>query len=223
MMHESDPWQKKTETAGRLFPHFSAKIVKPGTGEVLPWGEKGEIVIAGYGQMSRYIGNREKTSEALKYHPEDLHPRGIGGLGDGTILRRWMHTGDEGFLDQQGYFVISGRIKDIIIRGGENISPMEIEERLIEHAAIEQAAIIGVPDNKYGENIAAFLELKQGKDKPSDDNLRDWVRQKLSRFKAPAHIWWIGGDDESIPLDWPKTASGKVSKPELRAMVKAKF
>ena len=223
MIHESDSWQKKVETAGRLFPHFVAKIVKPGTGQVVPWGDKGEIVVSGYGQMSGYLGNKEKTDEALQNHSEDLQPGGVGGLGDGTVLRRWMHTGDEGFLDKDGYFVISGRIKDIIIRGGENISPMEIEERLIENPAIEQAAVIGVPDEKYGENIATFVELAQGRHKPSDDDLRAWVRQKLSRFKAPAHIWWIGGDDESIPKEWPKTASGKVSKPDLRNLVKAKF
>lgn len=114
MMHETDPYEKRIATAGRLFPHFSAKIVKPNTGEVLPWGDKGEIVASGYGQMSEYLGNKEKTAEALRYHKEDLLPGGIGGLGDGTVLRKWMHTGDEGYLDPEGFFVISGRIKDLV-------------------------------------------------------------------------------------------------------------
>lgn len=83
--------------------------------------------------------------------------------------------------------------------------------------------MIGVPDEKYGENIGVFLELTSGKSKPSDDELRDWVRQKLSRFKAPAHIWWIAGGSEMAPDDWPKTASGKVSKPDLREYVKGKL
>ena len=94
MMHETDPYEKRIKTAGRMFPNFVAKIVKPNTGEVLPWGEKGEIVASGYGQMSEYLNNREKTDEALRCHPEDLEPGGVGGLGDGTVLRKWMHTGE---------------------------------------------------------------------------------------------------------------------------------
>ena len=158
-----------------------------------------------------------------KYHEEDLQPGGVGGLGDGTVLRRWMHTGDEGFLDPEGYFVISGRIKDIVIRGGENISPMEIEERMIEHEAIEQVSVIGVPDEKYGEELAAYIELKSGANKPSDDDLKGFVREALARFKAPRYYWWIGGDDESIPRDWPKTMSGKISKPDLRKIAEGEL
>lgn len=93
MMHETDPYEKRIKTAGRMFPNFVAKIVKPNTGEVLPWGEKGEIVASGYGQMSEYLNNKEKTDEALRCHAEDLEPGGVGGLGDGTVLRKWMHTG----------------------------------------------------------------------------------------------------------------------------------
>lgn len=95
MMHETDPYEKRIQTAGRMFPNFVAKIVKPNTGEVLPWGEKGEIVASGYGQMSEYLNNKEKTDEALRCHPEDLEPGGVGGLGDGTVLRKWMHTGEQ--------------------------------------------------------------------------------------------------------------------------------
>ena len=220
MMHETDTFEKRTQTAGRLFPHYVAKIVKPDTGEVLPWGEKGEIVVSGFGQMSEYLQNEEKTKATLRCHEEDLQPGGVGGLGDGTVLRRWMHTGDEGFLDEEGYFVISGRIKDIIIRGGENISPMEIEERLMEHEAIEQASVLGVADEKYGEAIGAFVELRADCKRPRDNDLVAFIRDKLARFKAPQHIWWIGGEDKSVPGDWPKTMSGKISKPDLRELVK---
>ncbi|KAK4498518.1 hypothetical protein PRZ48_011176 [Zasmidium cellare] len=219
MMHETDPYEKRIKTAGRLFPHFVAKIVQPDTGKVLPWGEKGEIVASGYGQMSEYLNNKEKTDETLRYHQEDLEPGGVGGLGDGTVLRKWMHTGDEGFLDPEGYFIISGRIKDLIIRGGENISPMEIEDRLVEHEAVVQASIVGVPDDKYGEELGAFIELRQGCKQPSEDELRAFVREKLARFKAPRYFFWLG--DGKAPDEWPKTTSGKVSKPDLRKMVKS--
>jgi mevalonyl-CoA ligase len=220
MMHETDPYEKRLKTAGRMFPNFVAKIVKPNTGEVVPWGEKGEIVASGYGQMSEYLHNKKKTEEALRYHMEDLEPDGVGALGDGS-LRKWMHTGDEGYLDPEGFFVISGRIKDLVIRGGENISPMEIEDRLVEHEAVAQVSIVGVPDDKYGEELGAFLELREGSSRPSDDELRAFVREKLARFKAPRYFWWLGGVDEKVPKEWPKTASGKVSKPDLRKVVES--
>jgi mevalonyl-CoA ligase len=218
MMHETDPFEKRIKTAGRLFPNYIGKVVKPDSGETVPWGEKGELVITGPGQMSEYLRNEKKTKESLKYHEEDLEPGGVGGLGDGTILRRWMHTGDEGYLDEEGYFIISGRIKDLVIRGGENISPMEIEERLIEHDAIAQASIVGVPDERLGEELLAFLELRPDCQRPSDDDLRAFVREKLARFKAPRYFKWIGSGDNDIPDDWPKTMSGKISKPDLRKL-----
>ncbi|KAF2239480.1 acetyl-CoA synthetase-like protein [Viridothelium virens] len=218
MMHETDPWDKRIHTTGRLFPHFILKIVKPNSGDVVPWGERGEIVVSGYGQMSEYLGNKEKTNEALRYHEQDLHEGGVGGLGgrEGRELRRWMHTGDEGMLDDDGYLVFTGRIKDLIIRGGENITPLEIEERLSEMEAIEQASVVGVSDHKYGETVGAFLELKEKTQRPGDEEVRKWVRAKLAHFKAPVHIWWLG--DDNVPEEWPKTMSGKISKPELRKM-----
>lgn len=218
MMHETDPYEKRIKTAGRLFPNFVGKIVRPNTGIVVPWGEKGEIVASGYGQMSEYLHNPAKTAEALQCHHEDLDPDGVGPLGDGS-LRKWMHTGDEGYLDSEGYFVISGRIKDLVIRGGENIAPMEIEDRLVEHEAVLQASIVGVPDDKYGEELGAFMELRDGFQRPSDDELRAFVREKLARFKAPRYFWWLGGSNPKVPDQWPKTASGKVSKPDLRKVV----
>ena len=219
MMHETDPWDKRIHTTGRLFPHFTLKIVKPNAGETVPWGERGEIVVSGYGQMSEYLGNKEKTDEALRYHEEDLEEGGVGRLGEheGGGLRLWMHTGDEGMLDDDGYLVFTGRIKDLIIRGGENITPLEIEERLSEMPAIEQTSAVGVPDDKYGETVGAFFELKEGMERPGDEEIRKWVRTKLAHFKAPVHIWWLG--DGKVPEEWPRTMSGKISKPELRKIV----
>jgi len=218
MMHETDPYEKQIGTAGRLFPNFVAKVVEPNSGKVLRWGDRGELVISGYGQMSEYLHNKEKTEEALRYHQEDLEPGGVGALERGR-LRRWMHTGDEGFLDPEGYFVITGRIKDLVIRGGENIAPMEIEDRLIEHDAVAQASIVGVPDEKYGEELGAFVELREGYSRPGDEELRVFVREKLARFKAPRYFWWLGGENSQMPDNWPKTASGKISKPDLRKLV----
>ncbi|KAH9845755.1 AMP-binding enzyme C-terminal domain [Teratosphaeria destructans] len=217
MMHETDPYAKRLKTAGRLFPNFVAKVVLPNTGKVLPWGEKGELVVSGYGQMAEYRDNKEKTAEALRIHEQDRDPGGVGALADGS-LRYWMHSGDEGYLDEQGFFVISGRIKDLVIRGGENISPMEIEQRLVEHPAVRQACIVGVPDDKYGEELGAFLELHDGSQRPSDEELTAFVRKKLARFKAPRYFWWLG-DDDRLPKVWPQTASGKISKPDLRRLV----
>ncbi|ETN38730.1 uncharacterized protein HMPREF1541_06768 [Cyphellophora europaea CBS 101466] len=219
MMHETDPWDKRINTTGRLFPHFILKVVQPNSGEVVPWGERGEIVVSGYGQMSEYIGNKEKTEESLRYHKQDLEEGGVGGQGGrgSKELRPWMHTGDEGMLDDDGYLVFTGRIKDLIIRGGENIAPLEIEERLNGMEVIAQASVVGVPDDKYGETVGAFLELKEGMDRPSDEDVKKWVKEELAHFKVPKYIWWLG--DGKVPEDWPKTMSGKVSKPELRKLV----
>ena len=219
MMHETDPWDKRIHTTGRPFPHFILKIVAPNSGDVLPWGQRGEIVVSGYGQMSGYMGNKEKTEETLRFHEQDLEGDGVGGVGGrgSTELRPWMHTGDEGMLDEDGYLVFTGRIKDLIIRGGENIAPLEIEERLSEMEAIAQASVVGVPDEKYGEAVGAFLELKEASKRPGDEEVRKWVRAKLAYFKAPTWIWWLG--NEHVPEEWPKTMSGKISKPELREIV----
>jgi acyl-CoA synthetase (AMP-forming)/AMP-acid ligase II len=217
MTTASDSFEKKMKTAGRLLPNFTAKIVKPGTGQCLPWGERGEIVISGYGLMHSYFGDKEKTEQALKQHVEDLLLGQLGRDADGQ-LRVYMHTGDEGYLDPDGYFVITGRIKDLVIRGGENISPVEIEESLYMHPAIKQAAIFGIPSPRYGEEVAALLELQDGFERPSDDEIRAWVRQSLARFKAPVKSWWLGDRTRGIPTEWPKTSNGKLRKKDIKEM-----
>jgi acyl-CoA synthetase (AMP-forming)/AMP-acid ligase II len=224
MTHHTDPMRKRVHTAGRLFPDFIGKIVEPNTGRVLPWGHKGEIVISGYGVMrGGYLNNPVKTAETLKQHQEDLQPGGVGPVDADGKLRTWLHTGDEGYLDVDGYFVITGRIKDLIIRGGENISPVEIEDRLFAHPAIVQASVIGVPSARLGEEVAAFVQLSDGHAVPSDEELREWVRAKLSRFKSPKYFWWIGGPDGRVPREWPKTPSGKLRKPDLRIVGNSKY
>ncbi|CAK7199702.1 hypothetical protein SEUCBS139899_002385 [Sporothrix eucalyptigena] len=212
-----DPVAKKLNSAGRLLPNFVAKIVDPNTAETLPWGQRGEIVISGFGVMHSYYGQPTWTAQAIRYHPDPNE--------DDAQPRRWMHTGDEGYLDADGYFVITGRIKDLIIRGGENISPTEIEARLFKHPAIKQCAVFGVPSARYGEEVAAILELDDAAaaaaaGRPSDAELRAWVRQDLSRYKAPVYIWWLGDAVNALPSEWPKTANGKLKKGDLQKIGK---
>ncbi|KAL7783999.1 hypothetical protein V8C43DRAFT_325742 [Trichoderma afarasin] len=201
MTRDSDTIAQRTITSGRLFPGFSARIADPSTGKTVPRGQRGEIALRGNGIQAGYYGNPERTAEAHRISPED-------GL-------EWFHTGDEGYFDPDGFFVITGRIKDMIIRGGENISPLEIEERLVAHPSIAQASVIGVPDAKYGEQICAFVEpTGTDTDRPSDDELRAWVSETLAYFKRPRYVIWLGSHPAFQA--WPKTASGKLRKPDLR-------
>lgn len=202
MTRDTDTMWQRTVSSGSLFPGFSGRIADPVTGKSMPRGERGEIVLRGNGIQNCYYGNDVKTSEAHRISPED-------GL-------EWFHTGDEGYFNKEGFFIITGRIKDMIIRGGENIAPLELEERLVAHPAVAQAAVIGVPDEKYGEQICAFLEPAQAIDTvmPSDEELQAWVGDTLAKFKRPKYIVWLGSSPEFRV--WPKTASGKLRKPDLR-------
>lgn len=203
----SDPIEKKLKSAGRLLPNFTGKIVDPATAKTLPWGQRGEIVISGFGVMHSYYGQPDRTSQAIRQH-------------EGDTKRRWMHTGDEGYLDPDGYFVITGRIKDLIIRGGENISPIEIESRLYQHPAIKQCAVFAVPSARYGEEVAAMLELNESEARPSNTDVRAWVRKELARYKAPSYIWWLGDVDAGVPEEWPKTANGKLRKDDVKVLAR---
>ena len=203
MTRDTDTVWQRTVSSGSLFPGFSGRIADPVTGRSMPRGERGEIVLRGNGLQNCYYGNELKTSEAHRISPED-------GL-------EWFHTGDEGYFTKDGFFVITGRIKDMIIRGGENIAPLEIEERLVAHLTISQAAVIGVPDPKYGEQICAFVEPSgEGLDRPSDAELQAWVGDTLAKFKRPKYIIWLGSCPEFQV--WPKTGSGKLRKPDLRVV-----
>ncbi|KAJ5683048.1 acetyl-CoA synthetase-like protein, partial [Penicillium macrosclerotiorum] len=189
-----DPRDKAMTTLGKVLPHTSAKIVDP-NGTIVPRGEKGELCTSGYGLQRGYFNNESKTKEAMRLDADG---------------RLWMHTGDQCCLDSEGYCHISGRTKDIIIRGGENMFPLEIEERLLLHPAIVEASVVGVNDQKYGQVVGCFLKLAATHSKVRDQEVRDWVREELSWHKAPQYIFWVG-DGEICP-DFPKTASGKHQK-----------
>ncbi|KAE8336227.1 hypothetical protein BDV24DRAFT_168475 [Aspergillus arachidicola] len=166
--------------------------------EKLETGNPGELCISGYLLQKGYYKNKEKTAEALVRDE------------NGVI---WIYTGDEASIDEEGYCRITGRIKDIIIRW-ENIYPTEIEERLMEHPDIEQAAIVGLKDDKYGEVVAAFLQSLPQHNRPSLNDVKDWIWQVLGRHKALVHVFWVGPGD-SIG-QYPVTGSGKIRKGVLR-------
>lgn len=218
-----DPMDTRLATVGTVMPHAHAKIVDR-EGQLVPVGTRGELCMAGYQLQAGYWNNSEKTAEVMKKDE-------FGVL--------WLHTGDEAVFDERGYCTITGRFKDIIIRGksyvlhvthisalagegpnkqrdnpgGENIYPLEIEEQLMAHPALGLAVVVGLKDAHYGEVVGAFLAADNGHPRPSDDDVRDWVKRKLGRHKAPAHLFWLGVD--GVPSQVPLTGSGKVRKFEM--------
>ncbi|KAK2804038.1 SIN component scaffold protein Sid4 [Onygenales sp. PD_10] len=200
----SDSIDTRLTTVGKVLPHASAKIINPQTGETVKIGERGELCMSGYQIFKGYWENPTKTAESLMQDE------------DGTV---WLRTGDEAVFNSEGYCSITGRFKDIIIRGGENIYPLEIEERLTAHPAISRAAVVGLPDKHYGEVVAAFVELEDGQTCPSGDEMRDWTRERLGRHKAPKHVF-VFGSDKRLPAGIPQTGSGKVQKQVLRDLGK---
>ena len=188
----TDPLDKRVSSVGRLMPLTTAKIIDK-DGNIVKQGERGELCVSGYLLMTGYWNEPEKTAQVMR-------------IEDGV---RWMHTGDEAELDSEGYFSITGRIKDLIIRGGENILPLEIENRLMEHPEISQASVVGIDDERYGEVVGAFIIGNR----IEYEAVRDWVREKLARYKAPKYVWWMG---ENLPLEFPQTASGKIRKVDLK-------
>ncbi|KAJ6086360.1 AMP-dependent synthetase/ligase [Penicillium sp. IBT 16267x] len=196
----TDSIHTRLTTVGKVLPHARAKIVDA-KGNIVPVGQRGELYMAGYQLTKGYWNNPEKTAETLVTDSE------------GTV---WLKTGDEASFNEEGYCTITGRFKDIIIRGGENIYPLEIEERLTSHSAIELASVVGIPDQKYGEVVGAFIQLSAGQTRPSDEHLRAWTRETLGRHKAPQYIFVFG--EEGVPSTVPVTGSGKVRKVELRQM-----
>ncbi|KAI1872770.1 uncharacterized protein JN550_003644 [Neoarthrinium moseri] len=196
-----DSQEKRFTTIGRVFPHTSAKVVNS-RGDALPFGQRGEICTSGFALQKGYWKDEERTKQVMR--PDE----------NGVI---WMHTGDEGFIGSDGYGRITGRIKDLIIRGGENISPSEIEDRLLEHTSIGESCVVGLEDHKYGEVVACFLSQARGaSERPSDANVRSWVSQKLGRVKEPHYIFWVG--DPGTGNEIPKTGSGKYQKHLVRRL-----
>lgn len=184
-----DSIEQRVSTVGRVGPHLEVKIVDPVLGETLPRGEAGELCTRGYSVMIGYWEQPDKTAEAID--------------SDG-----WMHTGDIGVMDGDGYVAITGRIKDMVIRGGENIYPREVEEFLYTHPDILDAQVIGVPDEKYGEELMAWIQLRDGAAPLDSDAVRQFCNGRLAHYKIPRYV--------HIVDEFPMTVTGKVRKVEMR-------
>ncbi len=183
-----DPLERRVGTVGRVHPHVEIKVVDPATGAVVPRGEPGELCTRGYSVMLGYWQDAERTAEAID--------RG-----------RWMHTGDLATMDAEGYLNIVGRIKDMVIRGGENVYPREIEEFLYSHPDVSDVQVFGVPDERYGEELAAWVQLREGASVDAD-GLREFCRGKIAHYKVPRHV--------RVVDEFPMTVTGKVQKFKLR-------
>ena len=184
-----DDLDRRTATIGRVHPHVEIKIVDPTTGETVERGEPGEFCTRGYSVMLGYWQDEEKTAEAID--------------ADG-----WMHTGDLAEMREDGYCNIVGRIKDMVIRGGENIYPREIEEFLYTHPDIEDVQVIGVPDERYGEELAAWVKLRDGADPLDEPKLREFASGKLAHYKIPRYVLLVD--------EFPMTVTGKIRKVQMR-------
>jgi fatty-acyl-CoA synthase len=189
MTRKGDTLQQRTETVGRTMPQLESRIVDPATGGELERGQIGELCTRGYAVMAGYWNQPDKTAEAID--------------ADG-----WMHTGDLARMDEDGYVVVEGRIKDMVIRGGENIYPREIEEFLYTHPAIQDVQVIGVPDPKYGEELMACIILKPGAHPLDAAALAEFCRGKLAHYKIPRYV--------EVRESFPMTVSGKIRKVQMR-------
>jgi fatty-acyl-CoA synthase len=182
----TDPLDKRTTTVGRIHPHVEVKIVDP-FGNIVPVGATGELCTKGYSVMLGYWGDEEKTRE--------------------SIVDGWMHTGDLATIDADGYCNIVGRLKDMVIRGGENIYPREIEEYLFRHPKIQNVQVFGVPDEKTGEELCAWIVLRQG-EYASEEDIREFCQERIAHYKVPKYIRFVD--------DMPMTVTGKVQKFAMR-------
>jgi fatty-acyl-CoA synthase len=184
----TDTGEELMETIGQPCSHMEVSIRNPQDNTVCAVDEQGEICMRGFNMMVGYNDNPEATAETID-------PEG------------WLHTGDLGRMSARGYVKITGRVKEMIIRGGENLFPAEIEAAMLEHPAIAEVAVAGVPDEKWGEIVACFMRLAEGAERPSDDDLKAFVRERLSPQKTPAHWVWM--------QEFPLTGSGKIQKFQL--------
>jgi fatty-acyl-CoA synthase len=183
-----DPVDLRVSTVGRTMPHLESKIIDPDTGLTVPRGEPGELCTRGYSVMLGYWEEPAKTAEAID-------------------PARWMHTGDLAVMDSEGYVSITGRIKDMVIRGGENVYPREIEEFLYTHPDIVDAQVIGVPDAKYGEELCAWVQVRDGAEVTAE-SVREFATGKLAHYKIPRYVLTV--------TEFPMTVTGKVRKVEMR-------
>ncbi len=191
----TDSLHHRTSTVGRVHPHVEVKVVHPDTGKTVGFGDTGEFCTRGYSVMVGYWNDPERTAEAID-------PDGF------------MHTGDLATMGADGYVNIVGRIKDMVIRGGENVYPREIEEFLYTHPAVADVQVIGVPDKRYGEELMAWVKLRDGAS-ASEDELRDYCRGKIAHFKIPRYVKLVD--------EFPMTVTGKVQKFLMRDAAKAEL
>jgi fatty-acyl-CoA synthase len=182
------PLDKRVSTVGVIHPHLEIKIVDPNTGQVVPVGKPGELCTRGYSVMLGYWNNPEATAEAID-------------------RARWMHTGDLATMDTEGYINIVGRIKDMIIRGGENVYPREIEEFLYTHPKVSDVQVIGVPDPKYGEEIMAWVKVKRGEQVTAEE-LQAYCKGQIAHYKVPHYFKFVD--------TFPMTVTGKIQKFQMR-------
>jgi fatty-acyl-CoA synthase len=185
-----DSIERRVSTVGRVGPHLEVKVVDPESGLTVPRGEPGELCTRGYSVMLGYWEQPDKTAEAID-------------------AARWMHTGDLAIMDGDGYVNITGRIKDMVIRGGENLYPREIEEFLYTHPDILDAQVIGVPDQKYGEELMAWIRMREGAAPLTAEAVREFCTGKLAHYKIPRYVHVVD--------EFPMTITGKVRKVEMRA------
>lgn len=196
MTRPNDSVERRVSTVGRVMPWQEQKIIDPNTWQTVPRGVPGEICFRGYNVMARYDNNPEATAEAVDE-------------------RGWLHSGDIGCMDEDGYVRITGRIKEMVIRGGENLYPREIEEFLHTLDLIYDVAVVGVPDAKYGEELLACVQLREGATPPTTDEFREMCKGKIAHFKIPKY--WM------IMNEFPMTVTGKIQKFKLREMAVAEL
>jgi fatty-acyl-CoA synthase len=183
----ADPLERRVSTVGRIQPRLEAQVVDTTTGQVVPVGEKGELLVRGYSVMQGYWGDAARTAEAIR---------------DG-----WMYTGDLATIDAEGYCNIVGRAKDMLIRGGENVYPREVEEFLFRHPKVQSVQVFGVPDPKYVEEVCAWITLKPG-ESCTEQEIRDFCRDQIAHYKVPRYIRFVN--------EMPMTITGKVQKFVMR-------
>ncbi len=188
MTYADDPFDKRVHSVGTVMPHVEIKIIDPVTKQIVPRGQVGEVCTRGYSVMMGYWENEADTNAAIDSN-------------------HWMHTGDLGIMDDDGYLTITGRIKDIIIRGGENISPREVEEFIMKHEAVVDVQVIGVPSEKYGEEVCAWVIARDGYD-ITEEELLCYCKGQVATFKIPRYWKFV--------KEFPVTVSGKVRKVEMR-------
>jgi len=190
-----DTLEHRIETVGMNLPHQEVKVVDVDSKQTQPHGEIGEICFRGYHIMQGYYGDEEATEKAVDAHG-------------------WLYSGDLGTIDEEGYLRITGRLKDMIIRGGENIYPREIEDYLYTHPKIAEVAVFGIPDDYFGEEIMAWIELHEGEE-ATEDEIRAFCKEQIAHFKIPKFIWFVE--------EFPMTVTGKLQKFRMREITMEKM